>query len=161
LGQIIFFLFPNVAIAEWRECRIARPPTDKEGDTPKFSFTSLDLSKNQNKKKQKSTVFLNLFQNLPSDGKQMWFFDNFCKKAPPFLQCGFNPLSFSYLLQWAKATLEENAKIVKEPQMLHKSCNLLIYNRLYLEIFFMQLTLSFSDTLLLFFAPSRRVCSSK
>ena len=37
----------NVAIAEWRECRIARPPTDKEGDTPKFSFTSLDLSKNQ------------------------------------------------------------------------------------------------------------------
>ena|GEM_PF-1110624 len=36
----------NVAIAEWRECRIARPPTDKEGDTPKFSFTSLDLSKN-------------------------------------------------------------------------------------------------------------------
>jgi len=36
----------NGAIAEWRECRIARPPTDKEGDTPKFSFTSLDLSKN-------------------------------------------------------------------------------------------------------------------
>jgi len=24
----------NVAIAEWRECRIARPPTDKEGGTP-------------------------------------------------------------------------------------------------------------------------------
>jgi len=38
----------NGAIAEWRECRIARPPTDKEGDTPKFSFTSLDLSKNHN-----------------------------------------------------------------------------------------------------------------
>jgi len=36
----------NGAIAEWRECRIARPPTDKEGDTPKFSFTLLDLSKN-------------------------------------------------------------------------------------------------------------------
>jgi len=36
----------NVAIAEWRECRIARPPTDKEGDTPKLLFTSLDLSKN-------------------------------------------------------------------------------------------------------------------
>jgi len=29
----------NVAIAEWRECRIARPPTDKEGDTPKPLFT--------------------------------------------------------------------------------------------------------------------------
>jgi len=43
------------------------------------------------------------------------FFDNFCKKDPPFLQCDFNPLSFSYLLQWAKAALEENAKIVKEP----------------------------------------------
>jgi len=36
----------NGAIAEWRECRIARPPTDKEGDTPKLLFTSLDLSKN-------------------------------------------------------------------------------------------------------------------
>jgi len=35
------------------------------------------------------------------------------------------------------------------------------YTRLYLEIFCMQLTLSFSDTLLLFFAPYRRVCSSK
>jgi len=34
-------------------------------------------------------------------------------------------------------------------------------NRLYLEIFCMHLTLSFSDTLLLFFAPYRRVCSSK
>ena len=84
----------------------------------------------KNKKNQKSTVFLNLFQHLPSGGKQMWFFDNFCKKAPPFLQCGFNPLSFSYLLQWAKTTLEENAKIVKEPQMLQGSCNLLIYNKI-------------------------------
>jgi len=35
------------------------------------------------------------------------------------------------------------------------------YIRLYLEIFCMQLTLSFSDTLHLFFAPYRRVCSSK
>jgi len=47
--------------------------------------------------------------------KNFWFFDNFCKKDSPFLQCGFNPLSFNYLFQWAKATLEENAKIVKEP----------------------------------------------
>jgi len=39
----------------------------------------------------------------------------FIKKDSSFLQCGFNPLPFSYLLQWAKATLEENAKIVKEP----------------------------------------------
>ena len=39
----------------------------------------------------------------------------FAKKPHPSLQCGFNPLSFSYLFQWAKATLEENAKIVKEP----------------------------------------------
>jgi len=37
----------------------------------------------------------------------------------------------------------------------------IVDNRLYLEIFCMQLTLSFSDTLLLFFAPYRRVCSSK
>ena len=48
----------------------------------------------------------------------IWFFDNFCKKDSSFLQCGFNPLSFSHLLQWAKATLEENAKIVKEPFIL-------------------------------------------
>jgi len=38
---------------------------------------------------------------------------------------------------------------------------LILLTRLYLEIFCMQLTLSFSDTLLLFFAPYRRVCSSK
>jgi len=49
----------NVAIAEWRECRIARPPTDKEGDTPKFSFTSLDLSKNQFKFKFKKLFSAN------------------------------------------------------------------------------------------------------
>jgi len=36
-----------------------------------------------------------------------------------------------------------------------------LYNRLYLEKFCMQLTLSFSDTLHLFFAPYRRVCGSK
>jgi len=36
-----------------------------------------------------------------------------------------------------------------------------LINRLYLEKFCMQLTLSFSDTLPLFFAPYRRVCSSK
>gem|GEM_PF-4513617 len=45
------------------------------------------------------------------------FFDNFCKKSSYFLQCGFNPLSFSDLFQWAKATLEKNAKIVKEPKI--------------------------------------------
>ena len=32
--------------AQRRECRIARPSTDKERDTPKLIFTSLDLSKN-------------------------------------------------------------------------------------------------------------------
>jgi len=36
-----------------------------------------------------------------------------------------------------------------------------IYLRLYLENFCIQLTLSFSDTLHLFFAPYRRVCGSK
>jgi len=47
--------------------------------------------------------------------KNQFKFGNFYKKDSSFLQCGFNPLLFSYLLQWAKATLEENAKIVKEP----------------------------------------------
>ena len=28
----------NEAIVEWRECRTARPLTDKEGDTPSFSL---------------------------------------------------------------------------------------------------------------------------
>jgi len=49
--------------------------------------------------------------------KKIRFFDNFCKKDFPPIQCGFNPLLFSYLFQWAKATLEENAKIVKEPKI--------------------------------------------
>ena len=41
------------------------------------------------------------------------FFDNFCKKDSSLLQCGFNPLLFSHLLQWAKATLEGMQKLSK------------------------------------------------
>mgnify|MGYP007064146677 CR=1 FL=1 len=44
-----------------------------------------------------------------------YFFNNFYKKGFLPLQCGFNLLLFSYLFQWAKAVLEENAKFVKAP----------------------------------------------
>jgi len=90
----------------------------------RFSKTLQGLRKRPNFTSINNTLLFSICDNLRCARqvrqKNIWFFDSFCKKNSSFLQCGFNPLLFSYLLQWAKATLEENAKIVKNHFFLKK-----------------------------------------
>jgi len=76
-----------------------------------------------------------------------------------FLQ---NKIKYYYKIEFNKNTIVREQLDIYNPRksnIFKRKTNL--NNRLYLEIFCMQLTLSFSDTLPLFFAPYRRVCSSK
>ena len=44
----------------------------------------------------------------------------FAKKGMLFHPMGFNPLFFNNVEQWAKATLEDKAKIVQEPKLIRE-----------------------------------------